>query len=627
MHWRFTVPALVGAALLAGAAHGEPDRRLLWGDTHLHTSYSFDAFLNGNMSADPDAAYRYARGLPVVHPYNRTRVQIRTPLDFLVVSDHAEFLGGIRDIYYSGIQDPEPGLLRWPLYRFNEWRIRRAIDSGRGAAFFRNVLPVPGDPRDAAARWEEFAPPVPPGAGVSLRNAWQRTIETADAHNTPGRFTALIGWEWSSTPGGANLHRIIVTDADASRARTFLPFSSNESPYPEDLWEWLAEATDASGARFVAIPHNSNLSKGVMFDERTLRGEPIDAEHARARQRWEPVTEVTQIKGDSETHPAFSPDDPFADFEPYEHYLEQDPEPYAARRGDFVRPALMTGLEIGARTGVNPFRFGLIGSTDSHTGLASAEEPNFWGKMAFDSVPENKQTDALTVGPTGWTMSASGLAAVWADDNTREAIMDAFLRREVYGTTGPRIRLRVFGGWTFTDTTLAEPDWAERGYRDGVPMGGELRSPPDGPTAGPGSPAPRFMIMAASDPLSGHLDRVQVIKGWLGADGKARERIYDVAWSGGRAHDAGGVLPPVGDTVDRARGTYANTIGAPELHVVWRDPDFDPAVAAFYYVRVLEIPTPRHALLDAIALGLEEPSEGPAVIQERAYSSPIWYLP
>jgi hypothetical protein len=622
-----TVRRCVGMAALLLAlgvsmSASADERRLLWGDTHLHTSYSFDAFLNGNMSADPDVAYRYAKGLPVIHPYHRARVQIGKPLDFLVVSDHAEFLGGIRDIYYDGIQDKQANFLARLIYRYNEWRIRRAIDSGRGADFFRDLLPVSGDPRSAAATWSELAVQAVPGAEVSASNAWGRIVEAAEQHNDPGRFTALIGWEWSSNPGGANLHRIVVSDADAAQARHFLPFSSVDSPYPEDLWRWLEATAAETGAGFVAIPHNSNISKGFMFDTHTLRGEPIGIEYAEIRRRFEPVVEITQIKGDSETHPMLSPEDAFADFEPYEHYIQQLPEPYQAERGDFVRPALLTGLELADRIGVNPYQFGVIGSTDSHTGLASAEEPNFWGKMAFDSIPENKQVDALTRGPTGWTMSAAGLAAVWARANTREAIVDALRRREVYATTGPRIRLRLFAGWRFPDAALDDPGWAAEGYRLGVPMGAALPPRPHHPP-----PAPEFLIVAEADPDSAFLDRIQVVKGYLGEDGVARERVHDVSWSGDRTAGADGRVGAVGDTVDRARGSYANTIGAAELRARWRDPDFDADRAAFYYVRVLEIPTPRHALLDALALGLDEPTEGPAVIQERAYSSPVWYTP
>lgn len=609
------------ASLDASAAAAPEARRLLWGDTHLHTSYSFDAFLNGNRTADPETAWRYARGYPVIHPYNRTRVRIGTPLDFLVVSDHAEFYGGIGDIYFDGIQDPDPNLLERLVYWWNEREIRQAIDSGEGPAYFADLLPELEDPVTAAARWVEDNAGAPPGADLSAANAWHRMIETAQRYDEPGVFTTLVGWEWSSIPGGANLHRVVFTDADAEQARAFMPFASTDSPYPEDLWAWLEATSTRIGARFVAIPHNSNISRGTMFSDRTLRGEAMDADHARRRQRWEPVVEITQIKGDSETHPALSPEDPFADFEFYPWYIVRErTDDYVAAPADYVRGGLRTGLELEARIGVNPFRFGVIGSTDSHTALSSAEEPNFWGKMAYDSIPENKQGYSIAGGPTGWTMQAAGLAAVWAEDNTRGAILDAFQRREVYATTGPRIRVRLFAGPDFDVEDLEAPDHARRGYARGVPMGGELRADPEGR-------APVFMLRAERDPASAPLDRVQIVKGWIDSDGRSHERVHDVVWSGARRRGPDGRVPAVGDTVDRALGTWEETIGAPVLTALWRDPDFDPAQAAFWYLRALEIPTPRHAQLDAIALGLDAPTEGPATIQERAYSSPIWYRP
>lgn len=609
----------VFAGLLVSAAYAK-ERQLLWGDTHLHTSYSFDAFLNGNMTADPDTAYRYARGYPVIHPYNRTRVSIDTPLDFLVVSDHAEFYGGIRDIYYEGIQDPDPGIIESIFYWYNERQIRNAIDEGEGPEFFRNLLPAYQDPRAAAASWrEDIGEATPPGAGLSAANAWQRLRSIADSHNMPGEFTAFLGWEWSSIPGGANLHRIVVTDADGTAAGKFMPFGSNDSPFPQDLWAWLDKTEKETGSRFVAIPHNSNISRGVMFADTTLEGDGIDADYAETRMRWEPIVEVTQIKGDSETHPDLSPDDQFADFELYPWWILKDRvDSYEATKGDYIRAALRTGLEQEKKTGKNPFQFGLIGSTDSHTGLASAEEPNFWGKMARDSIPENKQGSALAEGPTGWTMQAGGLAAVWAEENSRSAILDAFKRREVYATTGPRIQVRMFGGFDFSSEDLTATDFVDRGYARGAPMGGELAA---------GESAPVFMVKAARDTASANLDRIQMVKGWVDAGGISHEQVYDIAWSGDRVADENGEVGAVGDTVDRATGNYANSIGAPALETVWIDPDFNPDQSAFYYVRVLEIPTPRHAQLDAIALGFDAPTEGPEVIQERAYSSPIWYRP
>ena len=597
-------PTAVGetSATLAGPVTQE--KVLLWGDTHLHTSFSFDAFLSGNMTTGPDTAYRFARGLPVVHPYTGARVQLETPLDFLVVTDHAEFYGGMKDIYFNGVNDPEAGFLRRLAYWWVVRDIRAAVDEGEGPSYFADQLPKPGDPRVAASGWTEAtAEQVSiPGTDRSATNAWNSLRDAAEANHRPGTFSALLGWEWSSNPGGANLHRIVMTDATPSVAANFMPFGSDQSPYPEDLWRWLAATEAANDARFLAIPHNSNISKGLMFGRDSLRGEPIDAAYAAERLRWEPVVEITQIKGDSETSPTFSPEDEFAGFEPYPYYHQQGgTKNYVEQAGDFVRPALKLGLSFEAELGANPFQFGLIGATDSHTSLATAEEPNFWGKMAADSIPSRKQQYALGVGPTGWTMQAGGLAAVWADENSRAAILDAFARREVYATTGPRIRLRFE---------------VEAG-NERVPMGSKLVA---------GDAAPTFVVQAEKDPLSGNLDRIQIVKGWLDEDGNSQEAVLDLAWSGEREREDG-LLPPVGNTVDLATGSYENSIGAATLSTRWQDPDYDPMRYAFYYVRVLEIPTPRHSLLDALALGLEAPTEGPSVIQERAYSSPIWFIP
>jgi hypothetical protein len=616
---RWLLALLAMLATLAPGATAQAEKQLLWGDTHLHTSYSFDAFLNRNMSADPDTAYRYAKGLPVIHPYNRTRVQIETPLDFLVVADHAAYLGVMREIYYEGIPTEDLGLVDTATAWYTERWLRGVIDDDEGAAAFTSLLPKQMSVEEAAAN-----PPAAaiPGADAMQRSAWQSSIAISDAHNQPGHFTTLIGWEWSAIPAGANLHRVVFTHAGADVAGQFQPFSTADSQYPEDLWAWLEETEATTGAEFVAIPHNSNISKGYMFPETSLRGEPITREFAETRARWEPVAEITQIKGDSETHPSLSPDDSFADFETYTHYIQQDPPRYEPGPGDYVRSGLMRGLEIEERVGVNPYRMGVIGATDSHTGLASAEEPNFWGKMARDSIPENKSGGwRQDGGPTGWSMSASGLAGVWAEENTRKAIFDAFRRREVYGTTGPRIAVRVFGGYDYDAGDAEAPDLAAVGYAKGVPMGGAL-----GPDEA--GRAPRFLVQAARDPREANLDRVQIVKGWLGADGVAQERVFDVAWSDGRVADASGSVPPVGNTVDLETATYTNTIGAPVLSAAWEDPEFDPGQRAFYYARVLQIPTPRHSVFDAVALALDpEEIEGASTIQERAYTSPIWYDP
>jgi hypothetical protein len=395
--------------LVAGDAGAE--KQLLWGDTHLHTSYSFDAYLNLNRTADPDTAYRYAKGLPVVHPFHRARVQIETPLDFLVVADHAAYLGVIRHIDTEGI--PREGLgWRDRIYaRLTERTIRNVVAEDKGMAFFSSLLPEPQSVEEAAA-----SPPTSaiPAAEAMQRSSWQESIRITDSHYQPGTFTSLIGWEWSSIPGGANLHRVVFTSAGSEVAGQFQPFSTSDSSYPEDLWAWLEETSARTGAPFVAIPHNSNISKGYMFPEsQSLKGTPISADFARTRLAWEPVAEITQIKGDSETHPVVSPDDPFADFETYPHYIQQNAPPYDPGRGDYVRSALRRGLEIEGRVGSNPYAFGVIGATDSHTGLATAEEANFWGKFPRDSTPEAKNARWRAAGgPSGWSMSASGLAAV-----------------------------------------------------------------------------------------------------------------------------------------------------------------------------------------------------------------------
>jgi len=610
--------AVLALTCLASIAAAE-DKQLLWGDTHLHTNNSFDAYLSRNMSATPEVAYRYAKGYPVIHPYHRARVQIETPLDFLVVADHAEYLGVIRTVVESGIPTDDLGWIDWAKALYVERWLRGVIADDEGAATFASLLPTPSTVEEEAAR--PLVSRIPADRAMS-ESVWQEAIRTADEHNDPGTFTTLIGWEWSSIPGGANLHRVVFTSADADVASTFMPFSLAESQYPEDLWAWLDETSRETGAEFVAIPHNSNISKGYMFRDKTLRGEPYSREKAEQRLRWEPVAEATQIKGDSETHPSVSPDDPFADFETYPHYIQNDPPPYDPQPGDYIRSALRIGLSIEERIGFNPYQFGLIGSTDSHTGVSSAEEPNFWGKLARDSIPENKQESRIgrgKDGPSGWSMSASGLAAVWAEENTREAILEAFRRREVYATTGPRIRVRVLASWD--GEAGEEADLAARDDVEAVPMG-------SGFIGAPGGASPRFTIEVMKDPKSANLDRVQLIKGWIDAEGETHERIFDVAAGEGRERDAKGAFVPVGNTVDPARGTYTNTIGTTELVADFVDPAFDPTQSAFYYVRVLEIPTPRHSVGDALALGLDPTTiRGGWFIQERAYTSPIWYRP
>ena len=602
--------ALGIASLTAPAKAADYPDRLLWGDTHVHTSYSPDAYLLFNRTSTPDSAYRFAKGLPVIHPWTKDKARISTPLDFLVVSDHAEWLGGPKALFAG-----DQRIANTPTGK----RLIAMVQAGQSQEVARELIAAASDvgTPDADTGFIEDIDHI----GVR-RSAWQDIADAADRHNAPGRFSALIGWEWSSLPDGANLHRVVIMGNGADVAKQFVPYSMLRSQKPEDLWDWLERTEKATGAEFVAIPHNSNLSKGRMFTRTDSAGRPMLAAHARRRLRWEPIVEITQFKGDSETHPALAPDDPFADFEPYGYTIDlrADGDRTATiTAADYVRPALKTGLELEAATGINPYQVGVIGSTDTHTGMSSYAETNFMGKFPSDSIPERKPLSRLG-GATGWDMGAGGLAAVWAKDNTRAEIIAAFKRREVYATTGPRIAVRVFGGYAFDEDDKDARNLAELGYRKGVPMGGTLSAAPDGK-------APSFLIHAAHDPLGARLDRVQIIKGWLDEDGKAQERIYDVAWSEGRTRWLGAVAP-IASTVDAASGRYDRTSGAVQLAAVWRDPNFDPQQRAFYYVRVLEVPSPRHSLLDALALGIAPAETGhPPAIQERAYSSPIWYAP
>ncbi len=618
------IAVLVFANCMATA---EPVKNVYFGDTHLHSSYSFDAFLNNNHSADPDTAYRWAKGQPVIHPYNRARVQIDTPLDFLVVSDHAEMLGVMRAVHEDNFIKEDLGWIgnikRW--YSF--WLMNRAIDSNTGLQFFSQFLPqnptIEGH-SDPVQHPDNNISDLAIFGDTSKTSilAWHDIVETAERHNDPGTFTSLLGWEWSSIPMGANLHRIVISPDGAEKGKQFLPYGSDQSQYPEDLWQWLDETQQQTGARFLAIPHNSNISKGYMFDNTTLRGEPITAEYARRRMQWEPVVEVTQIKGDSETRSDFSPEDEFADFENYDYYIQVGQKnDYKASAADYIRPALKRGLSIGQQVGVNPYKFGLIGSTDAHTGLSTSEEGNFWGKMASDSTPETKERLGAKLRSNGWNMSASGIAAVWAEENTREAIYAAFKRKEVYATSGPRLRVQMFAGWDFPEGAESSESFSAIGSQFGVPMGGDLT------TGDNDGKAPVFLLRAVKDPLGANLDRLQVVKGWIDSAGQQQEKVYNVAWSDDRQLDASGNLSPVGNTVDLSSGRYDNSIGQPEFSLRWTDPDFGPQQSAFYYVRVLQIPTPRNGLLDSLALELDEPPRGAKTIQERAYSSPIWYQP
>lgn len=601
MSLRKTAHIIAGTLLtlpvfLSGATATET--QLFWGDTHLHTAYSFDAYLFQNRSTDPETAYRYAKGLPVVHPFHKARVQRHRPLDFLVVSDHAELTA-----IPSRLAQGDPTLVNT---EFGQFALPK-MKEGKGGQVF---LALVDNAREGDSSMTDEL-----NSEAIRRSPWRATAQIADKYNSPGEFTALIGWEWSSLPEGANLHRIVFMDGDAGDAESFLPFSSIDSVNPEDLWRWLETTQARVGAHFVALPHNMNLSKGRTFELTQFDGSPMTPEYAATRAKWETTAEVTQTKGDSETHPLLSPNDEFADYETYEFLIGgAKSTELSDLGGNYARSALLSGLKLKQSLGTNPFAFGMVGSTDSHTALSSAEEDNFHGKQATDSTPERKLIDRN--GRVGWDMAASGLAAVWAPENTREAIVAAFKRKEVYATTGTRIGLRVFAGWNFTDADAESTELASIGYRKGVPMGSDL-APSDGGKLS-------LLIHASRDPMSGGLDRVQVVKGYLDDQGEPQERIYDVAGGDGRKRDSEGRFEPLANTVDLATARYDVTQGQSEIRVVWEDPDYRDGQIAMYYVRVLEVSTPRHSLYDAIALDQELPEKFAKTHQERAYSSPIW---
>ena len=599
----------------AAAAQGRPyapavaddvPRAVYWGDTHVHTAISGDAF-NGGTRLGLDDAYRFARGEEVLSSSGQ-RVRLRRPLDFIVVADHGNNAGAAyaRDAY-----DNEPAFRQTELGRL--WqsafeRLSEDAETDLEAARAGPLLPT-HRPNQVSVRHEAFRASI-----------WEMVTAAADRYNDPGTFTTFIGYEWTPLLGA--VHRVVIFGDGAERANQVVPLTSYDTVHVEVLWDYLARYEERTGGRALAIPHNSNLTFGLMFSLANSWGRPLTAAYAQSRSRFEPVVEVTQIKGDSETHPYLSPDDAFADFETWNGWggrtagPDKPPEQVTY---EYARSALKLGLSQRVNKGHNPFKFGMIGSSDAHTALAAVAEDNFWGKMGASEPHPGRVLDDAT--SRGWQASAAGSAAVWARENSRDAIFEALRRKEVYATTGPRIALRFFGGWSFEESDAARADLAVLGYRGGVTMGGDL-------TAGPPGAAPTFLMRALKDPDGANLDRIQVVKGWRTAGGELEERVHDVAWSGDRPRDGEGRLSPVGSTVDVDDASYLNTIGVAELSATWRDPDFRTGEHAFYYVRVLEIPTPRWTAYEAKFFGLEDvPEHIPMVTQERAYSSPIWYTP
>ena len=588
----------------------------LWGDTHLHTSTSFDAGAFGNR-LDARAAYRFAKGEEITAT-TEMKVRLSRPLDFLVVADHSDNMG-LFDLIFAGdrsiTSDPEGK------------RIYEMIQAGGDKAVQASLQLI-----DSFSKGEKISDAlnVVPGTKI-FRSVWDRQIAAAEEANEPGRFTAFIGYEWTSLIQGNNMHRVVIYRDGGDRARMMGPYTTLPpvgSPDPRDLWKWMATYEKTTNGDVLALAHNGNLANGIMFPETAQwNGRELDKEYVTERAKWEPMYEVTQIKGDGETHPFLSPNDEFADYETWDkgNLNLSQAKTQDMLKGEYARSALKIGLAIEEKLGTNPYKFGLVGSTDSHTSLATAQEDNFFGKHS--GTEPNPERPMHVVGQfgdqkiLGWEQAASGLAAVWAKENTRESIFDAMERREVYATTGSRILVRFFGGWDFSKDDLKTRNPAFIGYRKGVPMGSDL------PGQNSSESAPTFMVYALKDPIGGNLDRIQIVKGWLDAAGKTHEKVYDVTWSGDRKPNADGKLPPVGDTVDVTRASWTNSIGAAELGTVWTDPDFDPRQRAFYYARVIEIPTPRWTAHDAFRFGLKLPAEVPMKTQERAYTSPIWHTP
>jgi hypothetical protein len=591
--------------------------QVYWGETHLHTGLSLDAGLFGNILG-PEDAYRFARG-EEIKSSTGLPVKLGRPLDWMAVTDHTDAMGLATDI-----QKGTPNILAVP--KGKEWHegfAQGGQAAGKAAFdlithFAQMKLP------------EQMLKDYSPGSRVT-KNVWERIVDAAEQYNEPGRFTALIGYEWTSVPKGMNLHRNVILRDGGERAKQIVPLTT-QPPFgttdPLDLYKWLENYEKRTNGQALALAHNGNLSNGWMFPiDRTYAGGKVNKNYVEQRARWEPLYEMTQMKGDGETHPFLSTDDEFADYETWDKgnldLTELKKKEMLA--GEYAREALKRGLMLEQKLGTNPYKFGMVGATDSHTSLATAEEENFFSKSVSVEPSKTRVNHPFIKSKLGviegYEPVASGYQGVWATENTREAIFDAMLRKETYATTGPRIPVRFFGGWEFTNNDLRSRAPAFRGYEKGVPMGGDL-------TAAPKGKSPTFMVYALRDPIGANLDRIQVVKGWLDNNGKTHERVYDVAVSDGRKIDKDGrCKTPVGNTVDIEAANWTNTIGASELATVWTDPDFDPGQKAFYYARVIEIPTPRWVLYDKVRLGAEIPKEAKLIHQERAYTSPIWYTP
>ena len=589
--------------------------QVYWGDTHLHTGLSMDAGLFG-ARLGLDEAYRFARGEEVTASTGQP-AKLGRPLDWLVIADHSDGMG-----FFNDLAAGNPAILKFDQAKPWYEGLQKGGDASAEAAL--SLIGTFSQGKIDPEMMAEYSP-----GGKTYRSIWDKVVDAAERFNDPGTFTAFIGFEWTSLYMGNNLHRNVIFREGGEKAGQVVPYTTQEpvgSVDPLDLYAYLENYEAKTGGSALALSHNGNLSNGIMFPmDKQFTGKKIDRNYVELRARWEPLYEVTQIKGDGEAHPLLSPDDEFADYETWDvgnldvSAVKQDD----MLQYEYAREALKNGLVLEEKLGTNPYKFGMIGSTDSHTALATAEEENFFGKATNAEPSPHRIQHPFMKNENGeipgYMLVSSGYTGVWATENTREAIWDAMERKEVYGTTGPRMIVRFFGGWDFVAEDANSRAPAFRGYEKGVPMGGDLGKSDGG--------APNFMVFALRDPIGANLDRIQIVKGWMDSKGKTHEKVYDVAWSDDREPDSNGKLPPVGNTVDVAAANWTNTIGASELATVWTDPDFDPEHSAFYYVRVLEIPTPRWVVYDAFRFGIELPADAETVGQERAYTSPIWYNP
>ena len=574
------------------------NKNAYFGDLHIHTSWSFDAFIY-NVRSTPDDAYAYGKGEEINH-VSGEKIKIGRPLDFMAVTDHAEYMGIMMQLGKEGSPMADSPMAKELI--------------SKDVAVARKAFNTVGISMAVAEPLEELL------NTAIIKDTWKRIVETADRHYQPGTFTTFPAYEWTSVAmyrrdlsAARNLHRNVIFKTNKVPER---PFSCFDSQDPEALWEWM-EKQRTNGSEVTAIPHNANMSDGLLYAATTHKGEALTAAYAKSRMRNEPVSEVSQIKGTAMSHPDLSPDDEFADFELYNLTFGDSPQD-CEPKGSYVRQALKDGLAFKQELGVNPYKFGFIGSTDGHNASSPLEENNFTGKIGVVDGTMTRRLQGVNENQRWGKWSAGSLAGVWAEENTRDAIFDAINRKEVFATSGPRIKLRFFGGYDLEESILNQADWEKVAYSSASPMGSDLSSKSS-------ASGPSFLVWAVKDPESGNLDRLQIIKGWIDGEGQSQEKVFEVSWAGKRQLDDYGHLSAIGNTVDVATATYTNTIGAVELKAIWKDPEFSAEEDAFYYVRVLEIPTPRWNVYDAKAAGESVPAGTVSSIQERAWSSPIWY--